>query len=135
MAGLKGETISLDDIEHNTLRADFQEPRIHFALVCASKGCPVLPNFASRAIDLNNQLDRQTKLFINDVSKNRYTPESQTLYLSPLFKWFKADFEIASGAVSSYVEQYMNHPEANWQDISIEYTEYDWSLNDQAPVE
>jgi hypothetical protein len=133
MPGLKGATISLNDIEHDTLRADFMEPRIHFALVCASIGCPEILNVAYRASDLDRQLDQQTRLFLSDVDKNRYDPESNTLYLSPIFKWFQADFEEASGSVAAYVGQYINDLGTRGQDIQIKYTKYDWSLNDQLP--
>jgi len=133
MPGLKGETISLNDIEHNTLRADFQEPRIHFALVCASIGCPPLSREAYRASDLDRQLDQQAQLFLHDTSKNRFDPENKTLYLSPIFKWFKPDFEMAAGSVPAFVEKYMGDTGISKQGVQTEYTDYDWSLNDKLP--
>jgi hypothetical protein len=133
MEGLKGGTISLNDIENETLRADFQEPRIHFALVCASIGCPPLLDVAYKASTLNQQLDQQTRLFLNDVSRNRFDSEKNTLFLSPIFKWFKADFEVDTSSVAEYVEKYMDDFEITNQGVEIKYTDYDWSLNDQAP--
>jgi hypothetical protein len=134
MPGLKGAVISLNDIEHGTLRADFREPRIHCALVCASVGCPALPNEAYRASDLNRQLDKQTRSFLSDTSKNRFDPTTNTLYLSPIFDWFRADFEVVAGSVSAYVARYLDDPRISRPGISIEYTKYDWSLNDRTTV-
>ncbi len=130
MPGLKGENISLNDIENGTLRADFREPRIHFALVCASMGCPVLSNEAYRAPDLNRQLDEQTRLFLSDKSKNRFDPAASTLYLSPIFEWFQKDFEVVAGTVPAYVARYLSNPIIEKPGVRIAYTTYDWSLND-----
>jgi hypothetical protein len=113
-----------------TLRADFREPRIHFALVCASVGCPVLSNEAYRAKDLDRQLDEQARLFLSDTSKNRFDPATNTLHLSPIFDWFRADFAAVAGTVVAYVAQYLNDPRISKPDVKIKYTDYDWSLND-----
>lgn len=131
MPGLKGAVISLNDIENGTLRADFRDPRIHFALVCASVGCPTLRNEAYRASDLNRQLDEQARSFLNDTSKNRFDPATNTLRLSPIFKWFRADFEVVAGSVSAYVSRYLDDPRITRPGVKIEYTKYDWSLNDR----
>jgi len=131
MPGLKGEVISLNDIEHGTLRADFGEPRIHFALVCASVGCPALPNEAYRASDLDRQLDEQARIFLSDTSKNRFDPATNTLHLSPIFDWFRVDFEAVPGSVSAYVARFLDDPRISRPGVGIEYTEYDWSLNDR----
>lgn len=135
MPGLKGEDISLNDIEHGTLRADFREPRIHFALVCASSGCPALPSEAFRASDLNRQLDEQARSFLSDTSKNRFEPATNTLYLSPIFDWFRADFEVVDGTVSAYVARYLDDPRISSPGLKIEYTKYDWSLNDRTAAQ
>lgn len=132
MPELKGDPISLDDIENDTLRADFREPRIHFALVCASVGCPPLRKEAYRASDLDRQLDEQTQLFLNDTDKNRFDPVTNTLYLSPIFKWFRADFEAVAGSEAAYVARYLEDPRIGKPGVKIKYTDYDWSLN--APV-
>lgn len=129
MPGLKGEAISLDNIENDTIRADFREPRIHFALVCASVGCPPLRTEAYRASDLDRQLDEQTRLFLSDTDKNRFDPATATLYLSPIFKWFRADFETVAGSVATYVARYLNDPRISKPGVKIKYTDYDWALN------
>lgn len=131
MPGLKEAIISLNDIEHGTLRTDFREPRIHFALVCASLGCPTLGNTPVRASDLNRQLDEQARSFLRDTSKNRFDPATNTLHLSPIFDWFRADFEVVAGSVPAYVARYLDDPRISRPGVRIEYTKYDWSLNDR----
>ena len=130
MPELKGGDISLNDIENDTLRADFSEPRIHFALVCASLGCPNLRREAFRASELDRQLNEQARLFLNDKGKNRFEPERNTLYLSPIFLWFRADFEVVAGSVAAYAAQFLDDPRIGEPGVNIKYTEYDWSLND-----
>ena len=133
MPGLKGGNVSLDDIENGTLRADFREPRIHFALVCASRSCPVLRGEAYRAADLDRQLDDQARTFLADRTKNRFDPASNTLHLSSIFKWFRTDFEAGAGSLPAYVGRYLSDPRATAPGVRIEFLGYDWSLNDQAP--
>ncbi|MBI3637325.1 MAG: DUF547 domain-containing protein [Candidatus Rokubacteria bacterium] len=87
MDGLKGGLISLDDIEHGTLGSDFREPRLHFALVCASRSCRALRTEAYRASDLGRQLDDQARTFLRDPTKNRFDAGTRTLYLSSIFNW------------------------------------------------
>jgi hypothetical protein len=132
MPGLKGGTISLNDIEHDTLRADFHEPRIHFALVCASRSCPPLRNEAYRASDLDRQLDDQARTFLHDTRKNRFDARTNTLYLSRIFDWFGTDFEAAAGSVPAYVARYMDDERVSKPDVRVEFLDYDWSLNDQS---
>jgi hypothetical protein len=133
MRGLKGGTISLNDIEHDTLRANFREPRIHFALVCASTSCPALRNEAYRASELNRQLDDQARTFLHDPSKNRFDAKTTTLYLSKIFDWFRADFETEAASVPTYVARYMDDQRVSEPNVDVEYLDYDWSLNDQVP--
>lgn len=90
---LRGRALSLNDIEHEILRKEFAEPRIHFAIVCASKGCPVLRSEASPAADLEGQLEEAARNFVRDTAKNRFESSTRTLHLSPIFQWFRADFE------------------------------------------
>jgi hypothetical protein len=131
MEGLKGGTISLDEIENGTLRSAFREPRIHFALVCASRSCPALRDEAYRGADLDSQLDDQARTFLHDPAKNRVDVGARTLYLSPIFKWFRGDFEGAAGSLPSYVARYLDDGTAHVSDFSVEFLDYDWSLNDR----
>ena len=81
---LFGENKSLDNIEHELIRKNFKEARIHFALVCASIGCPSLRNEAFVAEKLNEQLDDSAKKFLNDPQRNRYDKVNKTLELSSI---------------------------------------------------
>lgn len=130
---LFGTTITLDDLEHKMLRGDYAEPRVHFALVCAAKGCPPLRDEAYTGARLNEQFDDQARRFLGDPAKNRVDAARRTVFLSPVFKWFAGDFERKSGSVLAGVAAYWP-PEARAalrDDFKIRYTDYDWSLNEQ----
>ncbi len=88
---LLGAKRSLDWIEHDTLRKRYREPRLHFALNCASVGCPMLREEAYVASRLENQLEDQARRFLSDRSRNRY--RDGKLEVSKIFDWFKDDFE------------------------------------------
>ncbi len=133
LRNLRAETLSLDDIEHGILRPQFAEPRVHFAIVCASKGCPPLRSEAYRAADLEAQLDDQTRRFLADRGKNRVDLEARTLHLSPIFKWFQEDFEKSAGSVPRFVARFLDEKSAtaigDGKGWDIDWTEYDWTLN------
>lgn len=124
--------ISLDDIEHRILRARFREPRIHFALVCASRGCPDLRREPYLAPSLDSQLDDAARRFLRDRTKNRFDAGEGVLRLSPIFDWFREDFERAAGSVPRFVVRYVEPETARAirsGDVRIEHLDYDWSLN------
>ncbi len=132
MADLEGRTLSLDDVEHRILRPRFEEPRVHFAIVCASRSCPPLRSEAYRAADLDRQLDDQARTFLRDPAKNRWDPQTRTLHLSMIFRWFHEDFETAAGSVAGFVARYLEEPAASaarQPGVRIAYVDYDWSLN------
>jgi hypothetical protein len=137
---LLGETRSLDDIEHNLIRGSdrYQDPRIHFAVNCASVGCPALRNEAYTGKHLEAQLDEQTRLFLQDRSRNR--AESDKLLLSSIFKWYREDFEKGWKGYSSLEQFLLNHAadlsltpaesqKLKDKDMSIRFLDYDWALN------
>lgn len=132
LGGTPGRMLSLNDIEHEILRKQFDEPRIHFAIVCASKSCPVLRTEAYRAKDLESQLDEAARTFIRDPSRNRFDPGSRVLRLSSIFKWFREDFERAAGTLPAFVARYHDESSAvalRTGGLRVEFLEYDWSLN------
>lgn len=131
MPGLKGGVISLNDIEHGTLRSAFREPRIHFALVCAARSCPMLRDEAYRGADLDRQLDEQGRVFLRDPRKNRVDVPARTLYLSRIFDWFADDFVAQSGSVAAFVAPYLPDVGEPLTGFSVEFLDYDWTLNDQ----
>jgi hypothetical protein len=121
---ISGKTMSLNTIEHKILRP-MGDPRIHFAIVCASESCPKLLNCAYDAKSLSKQLDQAAKEFINDDSKNRLT--ATKIKISKIFKWFKSDFP-KGNAFITYLNNYSTlkiSPETK-----ITYQNYNWSLNE-----
>lgn len=120
-----GETdFDLNTIEHEILRKQFDEPRIHFAINCASFSCPRLRNEAYETENLEEQLEEQTSLFINNPDKNIISGNSAKL--SKLFKWFESDF-LKDGGVKSFIKKYNQSLNEN---SKIEYLEYIWTLNE-----
>ena len=119
------KTISLGDIEHKILRK-MNEPRIHFAINCASFSCPKLVNEAYTADKMEKQLQAATFNFINDPSKNKITENS--LELSAIFKWYKSDFTEKRSLIT-YLQPYTKITLK--EDAKISYVSYDWQLNER----
>ena len=131
-----GRRLSLNDLEHKILRVNYREPRLHFALVCAAKGCPPLRSEAYVADQLEAQLDDQARRFLADPVKNRVAVGERVVYLSPLFKWYGADFEKQSGSVLAALKPYWPPVAAaalGQGGFKVRYTDYDWSLNESGP--
>ncbi|TVR36535.1 MAG: DUF547 domain-containing protein [Cryomorphaceae bacterium] len=122
---IEGQRYHLNDIEHNIIRKQFDEPRIHFALVCAARSCPRLRNEAYEAHRLEEQLEDQTRHFFNSW---RNELKEEALKLSKLLKWYSGDFK-NHGGVRVFVERYGAVSVS--PDARIEYLEYDWKLNEQ----
>jgi hypothetical protein len=125
--------VSLGFIEHEILRAHFAEPRIHFAIVCASISCPPLASKAYRARDLDEAFAAAARAFFAEPAKNRYDAETNTLWVSAIFKWFAEDFR-AAGGPAGYFEKFGPEPavaELRRAETppKIQYTAYDWALN------
>ncbi|MEO1393490.1 MAG: DUF547 domain-containing protein [Cyanobacteria bacterium J06634_5] len=124
---LGDRTLSLDNLEHDLIRKQFAEPRIHFALVCASVSCPILRNEAYRPETLAQQLEQSAQDFLNDATKNRYDAASNTLYCSKIFQWYEKDFLTVSSTIPTYVQQYLK--QALPSDAAVKYLPYNWQLN------
>lgn len=129
---LAGREINLYDLERDII-IPFNEPRIHFAINCASASCPILgaqPYIADR---LDAQLEAATRAFINDPAKNRFDLAANTASISKIFDWFREDFERAAGSVQKYLANYVADPEAAARlardGFDLRYLDYDWSLN------
>jgi hypothetical protein len=143
-----GKPMTLEDIEHGTLRKKFAEPRIHFALVCAAIGCPRLRGEPYAGDKLDEQFADQTRSFVQTHTKFHVNPERNLVHLSPIFKWFGEDFvanygtsmkytghEASERAVLNYVSKYLSEQDQQYLeqgDYEIKYLDYDWSLNGQA---
>ncbi|MEG4352056.1 DUF547 domain-containing protein [Microcoleus sp. LAD1_D3] len=124
-----GKKYSLNQIEHGILRQEFAEPRIHFALVCASVGCPLLRRGAYFPESVRTQLEADASRFIHNPDKVRYDAQKKTLYLSKIFKWYGEDFVKAAGSVAEYVGGYLGPEAAVGDGWAIVFLPYDWNLN------
>jgi hypothetical protein len=126
---IDGAIITLDNIENDILRSRFKDPRVHFALNCASKGCPPLKSQPYRGVVLNNQLEASATAFINNPSFNHL--KENTLYVSKIFKWFAGDFN--KDIVGYFLKYAKGDLRANLEirkkRIKVKYLDYDWSLN------
>jgi uncharacterized membrane protein YdjX (TVP38/TMEM64 family) len=140
---LLGDRVSLDDIEHGMLRQRgvYDDPRVHFAVNCASIGCPALREEAFVAVRLEAQLDEQTLRFMSDRTRNRFNPQRQRLELSKIFDWYGEDFRLGHRGVASlpafaarYADQLADAPvdreRIRGGGVDIAFADYDWALND-----
>jgi len=129
---LNGQSLGLDNIEHDVLRDRYDESRIHFALVCVSAGCPLLRANAYLPAQLNTQLDEDTHRFINNPEKVSYDANSNILYCSKIFDWYKEDFlappNEPTDSIISYIQPYLKDIQIP-PDATIEYLPYSWQLN------
>ena len=129
---VNGRTTNLYDLEHGVI-IPLEEPRIHFALNCASASCPKLSSAVYRAEKLETQLENAAITFINDTTRNRFDQQTKTAYISKIFDWFEDDFVKHSGTVQNYLALYVRDEGISTalanNEYEIKYMEYDWSLN------
>jgi hypothetical protein len=127
-----GTDLNLSDLEHKIIRP-LNEPRIHFALVCAALSCPKLLNTIYTAPKLDKQFDTAASQFINNVDRNHFEPDKQIAHLSKIFDWFSEDFELNGSSVSTFIASYINDEtlaeELLQGGYKIKYNNYYWSLN------
>ena len=124
---------SLSDIEHKILRP-LGDPRVHFALNCASIGCPKLPKKPFDPQQLDQQLDFETRRFMNDPGKIRLDRTENVLYHSELLNWYEDDFLIVTEDKLSYSKEYLNEDDRaylNANEVVLRKIKYDWKLNKQ----
>ncbi|WP_130734078.1 DUF547 domain-containing protein [Flavobacterium sp. J27] len=122
---LGSKKISLTYIEHNILRK-MNEPRIHFAINCASYSCPILANVPYLPKTLDNQLETAAKKFINDSTKNILSVNE--IKISEIFNWFSKDFKTQNNSLITYLNQFADI-KIN-ENAKIRYLEYNWNLNE-----
>ncbi|QEY32041.1 DUF547 domain-containing protein [Synechococcus sp. RSCCF101] len=142
-----GRQLTLDAIEHEVLRREYDEPRLHMAVNCASRGCPVLRQEPYRGADLEDQLQDQVQRMLADPAQFRFEPEAAQVRLSAVFDWFGEDFEPRFGEAEPYPglnarqtailnflagslprEQAERLRQGN---LSVSFLDWDWSLNDR----
>lgn len=120
------QTYDLNNIEHGIIRKNFREPRIHFAVNCASISCPRLRNEAYTAEKLDDQLNDQAKYFINNKVKNEISEDSAEL--SKIFLWFKKDFKKAGSNPIKFINRFSTTKIT--KETKITYKNYEWELNE-----
>jgi len=139
---LLGAEMSLDNIEHDTIRAEgaYNDPRIHFAVNCASTGCPMLREEPYVAERLDRQLDEQVARFLADRTRNRYNAEARAIEVSRIFDWYGGDFRKGHRGIASlpaflatHAQLLTDRPEEQKmlreQQAPIRFLDYDWTLN------
>lgn len=141
---LLGQTLSLDDIEHGRLRerGRYDDPRIHFAVNCASIGCPMLREEAFVADRLDAQLDEQARRFLADRTRNRWDAGRGRLMVSKIFDWYGDDFRQGHQGIASLPAFFARHADLladasadrarirAGSGVEIGFLDYDWALND-----
>jgi hypothetical protein len=112
----------------------FGEPRVHFALVCASSSCPRLRRRAWRGETLEPDLDEEAARFVRDPLRNELLVGAPEIRLSMIFDWYRDDFGRTDDAVRAWVARYVDEPERRWLERDrppVGHLEYDWTLNAQ----
>lgn len=142
-----GREMTLDEIEHKTLRKQYNEPRIHMALVCAARGCPPLRGKPYTGARLDQELEDQTRRFLANPKTFRIDRENGRVRLSFIFKWFGEDFARAyvvrrafptgtptGRSVLFFISRHVDHDARAYLEsgpYTVDYLDYDWSLNEQ----
>lgn len=131
-----GKTVSLDHIEHKILRKELKEPRIHFAIVCASIGCPDLQEFAFFPGKIEEQLNHTARQFFNSP-KHFYTEiddDTLVIYISKIFSWFGEDFGKNKMEKVAFMKPFLGKAQQDRfkraGSVKIKYLKYDWKLNE-----
>ncbi len=140
---LFGRAFSLDMVEHDTIRTKgvYDDPRIHFAVNCASVGCPMLREEAYVAERLDTQLEEQTRRFLADRTRNRFDAAGNALEVSEIFKWYGVDFASGLKGFSSREQFFARYADLladapadrqiiREQKAVLRFLDYDWRLND-----
>jgi len=145
---LGGESMNLYDLENSVVRPRYGDPRVHFGLNCASKGCPRLPDEAFTGARLDEQLERETRLFFSEPRNLRFDHDEETVYVSSILDWYESDFTRwleknhpdQPATLLTYISLYAPQEHeaallrARDEGYAVDFIEYDWGLNDQNPV-
>jgi len=132
---LGGKTVSLNQLEHQIIRVDFDEPRIHFALVCAATSCPTLRAEPYTGDTLEEQLAHQSSRFHERDDAFRFDPRRLTVHLSSVYDWFAEDFTKAAGSPAKYAARFddeLDRALKRNRSVDVRYIQWNWTLNDQA---
>lgn len=140
-----GAERTLDELEHRIIRLEFSEPRVHMALVCASRSCPPLARKAFSGANLEEMLEDASRGFVNDPARNQFAPRQGRIRISKIFEWYGGDFVghyreqgldylygEKNGAVLAFALRYLPEKTARairLKEVKVEILPYDWSLN------
>jgi hypothetical protein len=132
---INGTKISLNHIEHEIIRKEFADPRIHFALVCAAVSCPPLRSEAFEGYKLDDQLNEQGDIFLNQKDKNYFSLKEKEAHLSKILDWYGKDFGADNEEILQYLTRFLPEETAaaikeNPKEWDVKYTDYNWSLNE-----
>ena len=122
---IKNKATTLNQLENKIIRPTYNDPRVHFALVCGAKGCPPIYQFAFFADSLDQQLDRVTTAALNNQSFIRFQ-KTGAAEISEIFKWYVADFGGNEKGIKNFINKYRGTNKVQ----SISYYTYNWALND-----
>ena len=123
-----GELLTLNHIEHKILRGQYKDPRIHFAINCASNSCPPIGHRIVTGVNLDQQLNEKTRDFINNPANVKVDHKKKTIVLSKIFKWYRKDFESGGTTLLEFLNQYREET-INSSNYKIKFQDYDWGLN------
>jgi len=129
---VNGKELPLDDLEKKVIRPLFKDGRVHFALNCASGGCPKLPREAFTPEKVQSQLDREAKRFCGEPRNVGYDAAAKKVKLSMIFKWYQDDFGGSEAAVLAYINKYRPEGKQIPADTKIDYVDYDWRMNNKS---
>ncbi|WP_020526436.1 DUF547 domain-containing protein [Flexithrix dorotheae] len=122
-----GEKLTLNQLEFKKLVIPFKDPRIHFSIACAAKGCPKLASYAYNPEKLTDQLEERVKKAVNDSEFTRVSSKEEKVQLSKIFSWYKKEFEESHGDILTFINDYRKTkiPES----FELGFYEYNWELN------
>lgn len=124
------EPLTLDQIETDKLRRIYDDPRLHFALVCGTQSCPRLSRTAYAGAELFGQLNSQARFALADPAYVRVSTDAKRVQLPEIFKWYETDFSTSGKTGVSYVNQFRKgNAVPTW--FAVDYYPYNWALNDQ----
>lgn len=127
-----GREVDLDTLEKKIIRPRFKDPRVHFALNCASGGCPKLSRDAFTPARVQAQLEAESRRFCSEPRNVSYDAATRTAKLSMIFKWYQDDFGGSAGAVIAFINKYRPADQLLAADARLAYVDYDWRLNDRS---
>ena len=126
--------MNLYNLENKILRKHYKDPRIHFAINCASASCPYLPKRLFQAGNLEDYLEELTLAFINNPDYVSYDPTTKILRISMIFKWYRKDFQ-DDGGIKSFMQKYLKNAPDDFNQYEIQFFNYNWKLNKQKGLE